>query len=437
MAGEVAPGTVGPMIPLDEALATVLAGCRALSPEIVPLADAAGCVLAEDVVAPGPIPPFDNSAMDGYAVRVADVTTVPVRLPVVAEVAAGHPADQALAPGQAMRIFTGAPVPEGADAVVIVERTERLDGGAVVEIREPAVPGAHIRLAGDDLQPGDPVAAAGDELTPGRIGVLRSVGRVEVVAHPRPRVGVLCTGDELVEDDRPLRPGEIYDSNRPTILAMVAAAGGVPVDLGRAPDDEEALHRAVVAAFSHCDLLLTTGGVSMGDTDMVKVVLARYGEAGAAEVRWMQVSIRPAKPLGFGVLDPRRIAFDADRSGLPERFPMIGLPGNPVSSMVSFELFARPALRRLAGHRDDRLSRVPLAAAAGEALERRPDGKIHYVRVTAEVVDGALHVRPLRGQGSHQLSAMARADGLAVLPDGPGVAAGDRVDVLLLGDPTP
>lgn len=422
------------MIPLDEARATVLDGCRPLPPRRVPLDEARGCVLAEEVVAAAPVPPFANTAMDGYAVQAADVATAPVRLPVVAEVAAGHPAERALAAGEAMRIFTGAPIPDGADSIVIVEHTERLDGGAAVEIRRPAVLGAHIRPAGDDLKPGDPVASAGDELTPGRIGVLRSAGRFELTVHPRPRVGVLTTGDELVEDDRPLRPGEIYDSNRPTILAMVAAAGGVPVDLGHAPDDESALHRAIVGAFSDCDLLLTTGGVSMGDTDMVKVVLGRYGEAGAADMRWMQVAIRPAKPLAFGVLHPPLVTFDADRSGLPERFPMIGLPGNPVSSMVSFELFARPALRTLAGHPSHRQVRAPLAAVADEPLPRKPDGKVHYVRVTVEVVDGALHVRPLRGQGSHQLSAMARADGLAVLPDGEGASAGDRVDVLVLGE---
>lgn len=420
------------MIPLEEALATVLGGCAALPPARVPLGDAVGCVLAEDVVAAAPTPPFANSAMDGYAVVAADVVEVPVRLPVVGEVAAGHPAERALAPGEAMRIFTGALVPEGADAIVMVESTERLDDGATVEIREPAVLSRHIRAVGDDLQPGDPVASVGDELTPGRIGVLRSVGRVEVLAHPRPRMGVVSTGDELVDGGRPLRPGEIYDSNRATMLAMVAAAGGVPVDLGHVPDDENALQRAIGGAFFDCDLLLTTGGVSMGDTDMVKVVLGRYGEVGAADVRWMQVAIRPAKPLAFGVVNPHRVMFDADRSELPERFPMIGLPGNPVSSMVSFELFARPALRRLAGFRDDRLSRVPLAAVADESLVRRPDGKVHFVRVAVEVVDGVLHVRPLRGQGSHQLSAMARADALAVLPDGDGVAAGERTEVLLL-----
>ena len=418
------------MIPLEEALATVLGGCKPLPPVRMPLADAAGCVLAEDVVATAPTPPFANSAMDGYAVRAEDVVDVPVRLPVVAEVAAGHPAGRALGSGEAMRIFTGAVVPEGADAIVMVEHTERVGGGATVEIREPAVLGRHIRGVGDDLQPGDPVASVGDALTPGRIGVLRSVGRVEVTVHPRPRVGVLSTGDELVEDDRPLRPGEIYDSNRPTMLALIREAGGVPVDLGHAGDDENAIHRTFLSAARDCDLVLTTGGVSMGDADLVKKLFGLYAE-GRMPVAIMQVAIKPAKPLAFVVFDANRVVMCA-RPPFPDRLPILGLPGNPVSSMVSFELFARPALRRLAGFPDGRLSRVPLAAVADEPLARKADGKVHFVRVTVSVVDGSLHVLPLRGQGSHQLSAMARADGLVVLPDGDGVAAGERTEVLLL-----
>jgi molybdenum cofactor synthesis domain-containing protein len=411
------------MIPLDEAIATVLAGCRPLDPEARPLADALGCVLVDDVAAPEAVPPFANTAMDGYAVRAADVATVPVELPVVAEVAAGHPATTALGPGQAMRIFTGAPMPDGADAVVMVERTSRLDGGARVEIRQSVPAGNHVRAVGDDVQPGDVVVHAGDELTPGRIGVLRSVGVDTVRVRPRPRVGVLSTGDELVTGAEALRPGQIRDSNRPTLLAMVAASSNaVPVDLGHVRDDEAALTATFEDAVARCDAVLSTGGVSMGDTDLVKVVLERLGggDAGGG-MRWMQVAIKPAKPLAFGVLGERAI-------------PAFGLPGNPVSSMVSFELFARPGLRRLAGFADDRLHRIRWAGVADEPLERRADGKTHFLRVVARAVDGVLHVRIAGGQGSHQLSAMARANALAVLPDGPGVAPGDRVDVILLGD---
>jgi len=407
-------------IPLGEALATVLAGCEPLSPQVVGLDRAAGCVLAgDDVVAAASVPPFANSAMDGYAVRAADVASVPVRLPVVAEVAAGHPVDRELRPGEAMRIFTGAVVPVGADAIVMVEESERLDGGATVELRASATPGQHVRPAGDDVVPGDVVASAGEELTPGRLGLLRSVGVFEVSVRPRPRVGVISTGDELVEGEEPLRPGQIRDTNRPVLLGLVEAAGAVPVDLGHAADDADATRDALTAAAASCDAVITTGGVSMGDTDLVKVVLDEL--AGPGAMRWMQVAIRPAKPLAFGRVGERRV-------------PVFGLPGNPVSSMVSFELFARPGLRRLAGYPDDRLSRPRLAAVAAEPLRRRPDGRVSFVRVEVEVDDGALRVRIAGGQGSHQLSAMARANGLAILPDGPGVEAGERVDVIVIGD---
>ena len=410
-------------IPLEEALATVLAGCEPLLPQVVGLDRAAGCVLAgDDVVATVAVPPFANSAMDGYAVRAADVADVPVRLPVVAEVAAGHPVDRELQPGEAMRIFTGALVPSGADAIVMVEETERLDGGSVVELRASAEPGQHVRPVGDDVMQGDVVASAGEELTPGRLGLLRSVGVFEVTVRPRPRVGVISTGDELVQGDEPLRPGQIRDTNRPVLLGLVEAAGAVPVDLGHAPDDADAIADVLTAAAASCDAVITTGGVSMGDTDLVKVVLDEL--AGPGGMRWMQVAIRPAKPLAFG-----RVGAAGGR-----RVPVFGLPGNPVSSMVSFELFARPGLRRLAGHPDDRLSRPRLAAVAAEPLRRRADGKVQFVRVEASVCDGELQVRIAGGQGSHQLSAMARANGLAVLPNGSGVDAGERVDVIVIGD---
>lgn len=411
------------MIPLDEALATVLSGCAPLPVRSLPLAEAVGCVLAEgEVVAREAVPPFANSAMDGYAVRAADVVDVPVRLPVVAEVAAGHPVDRPLGPGEAMRIFTGAPVPAGADAIVIVEDTERLDGGAVVELRAVAQAGVHIRPIGDDVQPGDVVAAAGEEVTPGRLGLLRSVGVADVEVRPRPRVGVISTGDELVDDARPLQPGQIRDTNRPVMLGLVAAAGAQPVDLGHVGDDDAAITAALDAAAATCDAVITTGGVSMGDTDLVKVVLDRLAGPGVGGMRWMQVAIKPAKPLAFGRIGEQKV-------------PVFGLPGNPVSSMVSFELFARPGIRRLAGHPDSRLSRPLLAGTATEPLVRRLDGKIHFVRVEVTVRDGGLMVRTAGGQASHQLSAMARANGLAVLPDGPGVDAGDRVEVMLLGEP--
>jgi molybdenum cofactor synthesis domain-containing protein len=410
------------VVPLDEAIAHILARCRPLAPVTVPALHAGGLVLAGEVVAAEPIPPFANTAMDGYAVRAADTAGAPVTLPVVAEVAAGHPATRALLPGEAMRIFTGAPMPEGADAVVMVERTVRLEEGQAVHIEVAVDPGTHLRAAGEDLQAGERVFGPGDEVTPARLGVLASLGAETVVAHPRPRVGVMSTGDELVTGPGPLLPGQIRDSNRPTLLALVAQAGFEPVDLGHVLDDETAIAGAIERGAGGCDAVLSSGGVSMGDIDLVRVVLDRVGD-----MRWMQVAIRPAKPLAFGLV-----------SGPGEApVPVFGLPGNPVSSMVSFALFARPGLRRMAGHPDERLHLPRFPATAGEPLRRRPDGKVHFVRVVAAADGGAggLRVWSSGGQGSHQLGAMARADGLVVLPDGDGAEAGDPVEVLLLAEP--
>jgi molybdenum cofactor synthesis domain-containing protein len=405
------------LVSLADAQAHVLERVTALPAAATPVADARGLVLAEDVTATEAVPPFANTAMDGYAVVAADTASAsdatPVRLPVVAEVAAGHPALRALSAGEAMRIFTGAPVPEGADAVIMVERTERLDDGASVAIHVAAAAGDHIRPAGDDVQVGDVVLEAGEQLTAGHLGVLATIGVLEVSAHRRPRVGVLSTGDELIADGAPLGPGQIRESNGRTLLALLAEDGFEPVDLGLVADDEQAITAAIQAGAARCDAVLTSGGVSMGDIDLVKVVLDRIGE-----MRWMQIAIRPAKPFAFGQVG--------------EGTPVFGLPGNPVSSMVSYELLARPALRRMAGHPAGRWHRPPVAAIAAEALARRPDGKLHLARVVGERdASGVLRVRSAGGQGSHHLTSMARAHGLALLPDGDGPAAGDPVQVLL------
>ncbi|MDP1818418.1 MAG: molybdopterin molybdotransferase MoeA [Acidimicrobiales bacterium] len=405
------------MIPLDEALAHVLERVAPLAPRRVELTKSAGLVLAEAITAPEDVPAFANTAMDGYAVVAADTAgaaaETPVRLPVVGEIAAGHPAQRPLRPGEAMRIFTGAPMPDGADAVVMVERTERLDGGATVAVLVEVASGLHVRSAGDDLRAGDAVFAPGEVVSPGHLGVLAGIGAVDVLVHPRPRVGVLSTGDELVPPGRPLEPGQIRDSNRIALLALVARSGFEPVDLGLVRDDETTIAGAISEGAATCDAVLTSGGVSMGDIDLVRVVLDRLGD-----MRWMQIAIRPAKPFAFGVVGERAT-------------PVFGLPGNPVSSMVSFELLARPALRRRAGRTD--LLRVETPGVAGEAFRRSPDGKVHYVRVVVERgAGGPLVVRSAGAQGSHHLTAMARADGLAVLPDGDGLAEGDEVHVLLL-----
>jgi molybdopterin molybdotransferase len=404
------------VIPLDEARARVFGGCVPASPVPTDLRDVLGLVLAEDVTSFEAVPPFASSAMDGYAVQGADLAgaseDVPVRLTVIGTVAAGSVAQRPVGAGQALRIMTGAPFPAGADSVAIVETTR--PAGDDVEIVAPVDIGAHIRPAGEDLAAGQPVFAAGTLLTPGHVGVLASIGREKVAAVPAPVVGVLSTGDELIEGGVALGPGQIRDSNRYTLLGLLRRDGFVPVDLGIARDVEADIRARIVDGCSRCDAVITSGGVSMGDFDYVKKILDEL-----ASMAWMQVAIRPAKPFAFGVVG---------------RTPVFGLPGNPVSSMVSYELLARPGLRRLAGHGDDDLVRRPVRAVADDALRRPSDARITYARVTTTVTpDGRTHVRSAGGQASNLLWPMAMADALAVLPPGPGVAAGDEVDALLLG----
>lgn len=415
MAWEVRTRAGHRLISLTDAQEHVLALVAPLTPARVWTVAAVGCVLAETVSSPEAVPPFANTAMDGYAVRAADTADAPVELRVVAEVAAGHPAVMPLGPGEAMRIFTGAPIPEGADSIVMVERTRRLDDGRRVVIEVAVGPGLHVRPAGDDLRVGDLVFSPGEVVTPGHLGVLAGIAVGEVLVHPRPRVGVLSTGDELVEGGGPLGPGQIRDSNRATLLALVAQSGCMAIDLGLIRDDEAAITAAISEGAATCDAVITSGGVSMGDIDLVRVVLDRLGD-----MQWMQIAIRPAKPFAFGLVGDRRT-------------PVLGLPGNPVSSMVSFELLARPALRRLAGRVD--VYRPAVVATAAEAFDRTPDGKIHFVRIHAERDgEGTLHVRSAGGQGSHHLTAMARAQGLAIIPDGNGIQEGDTMRVLLLAE---
>lgn len=398
------------MISVDEARAVILAACPILAPRALPLGDALGCVTAGIVVAGHDVPSFANSAMDGFAVRAADTAGAPVTLEVVGTAAAGSAPGVEVGPGQAVRIMTGAILPAGADAIVMVERTAPA-GAAQVSIEVAAAAGDHVRHPGEDIRTGQTLFEPGTELGPGHLGVLASVGAATVDVVPKARVGVLSTGDELTSAPGDLRPGQIRDSNRPMLLALVARAGCVPVDLGSAPDDEAAITAAIEHGVAECDAILTSGGVSVGDFDYVKVVLDRLGD-----MRWWQVAVKPAKPLAFGTVGGT---------------PVFGLPGNPVSSMVSFELFARPALRQMMGHRE--LFRPELAAVADEALRRHPDGKVHFVRVVATTDDaGRLHVRSSGGQGSHLLRAMALANALAVLPDGAGVEADATVKVMLL-----
>lgn len=401
------------LVPLEQVQSEILAAVPRLPVVEAAPADALGLVLAVDVVAPEAVPPFANTAMDGYAVRAVDTAGAtaasPVRLRVVGELPAGRAPTIAVGPGEAIRIMTGAPMPDGADAVVMVERTAP-DGPDGVLVQSPARPGDHVRRPGGDLEAGQVVFRAGTALGPAHLGVLASIGARTVPVHRRARVGVCSTGDELVEVG-PLAPGQIRDSNRPMLLALARAAGAEVVDLGLAPDDEDAIVALLDDAFARCDVVLTSGGVSVGDYDYVKAALARFGS-----LEWRQVAIKPAKPLAFGVV---------------RGVPVFGLPGNPVSSLVSFECFARPAILAMMGRRDCR--RVEVVARAAHPFPRRRDGKLHLdrVRVTWE---GEGYVAASTGaQESNVLSATAAANGLALIPDGDGLAAGDPVRVMLLG----
>jgi molybdenum cofactor synthesis domain-containing protein len=405
------------VIPLADAQARILGAVAPLEPRPVPLASARGLVLAREVVAAEMVPPFANTAMDGYAVQAADTggasDAEPVTLHVVGELAAGVAPTTTVGAGEAIRIMTGAPMPDGADAVVIVERTEA--DGEHVAIFAAASSGDHVRPAGGDLEVGQRVFDAGTVLTPAHLGVLASLDVTEVLCHPRPRVGVCSTGDELVATG-PLAPGMIRDSNRPMLLAVLEEAGCEPVDFGIAPDDEAALTEVITRAIDECDALLTSGAVSMGDYDYVKVVLERLAaERPASEYAWMQVAIKPAKPLAFAAIDG---------------VPVFGLPGNPVSSRVSFELLARPALRRLAGRAD--VLPEPVVAVARTPFRRRADGRVHFDRVVVAYEDDRYVCERAGFQASNVLSGMAAATGLAIVGDGDGVEAGDPLPVILL-----
>lgn len=402
------------MIALEEAQRIVRDGCEVQAPVELAVRDALGCSLADDIIAREAIPPFANSSMDGYALRAADSIGAPRQLHVVGEIAAGSMPNGVVGPGEAMRIMTGAPMPDGADAVVMVEETTTT--GDEVMIQTVASPGQFVRNVGDDVKIGDTVLLAGTDLRPAHLGVLASLGQLSVRVHPRIVIGVLSSGDELVEDGSPLKPGEIREANKELLMSLVARANAVPIDLGLVRDTEEALTQAFLNALDRCDALITSGGVSMGDYDLVKTTLDKLGK-----MNWMQIAIQPAKPFAFGILGD-----DA------KTMPVFGLPGNPVSSMVSFELIARPAIRKMMGHRS--IDRQSVTAIADESLRRRSgDGKVNFQRVVARFgADGRIHVVSTGAQGSHQLANSAAANALVRLEDGSGVDKGDNVTAILL-----
>jgi len=404
------------VISLAEAQQIVIGGCEPVAPVLVDCQLMSGRVVAQDVVATEFIPPFANTAVDGFAVRAQDATTAGVELEVLGVIGAGHVAEYVVGPGQAARIMTGAPMPMGADAVVMIEDTIELTPTRV-RINKAAKVGDAVRKIGEDVRAGDVVFKSGEVINSAGIGVLAGINARRVLSYPKLRVAMLSTGDELVIDGSDLKPGQIRESNLTMLAAMIAATGCEVINLGIIADDQAVLENKLREVAANCDAIVTSGGVGQGDFDVVKIVLSQI-----AEMNWMQMAIKPAKPFAFGKLKTTDKRF----------IPIFGLPGNPVSSMISFELLARPSLRKMMGHTKN-LARPTVRAIVDAPMKRKKDGKIHFMRVFGEFADdGRLHVRDTGPQGSHQLAATAQANGLAMVPDGNGLAVGSEVDVMLL-----
>jgi molybdopterin molybdotransferase len=380
----------------------------------LPLERAHGLVLTGDVVSPIDLPRFANSAMDGYAVRAADVAgataEAPQLVPVQGDIPAGDGTRHTLSARSAWRIMTGAPLPEGADAVVKVEDTDGHPREVLIKAAVEA--GTHVRAAGEDVRAGDLLLAAGTRIGPAQLAVLASAGVTEVSVTRGVRVVVLSTGDELVPVGQPLGPGQIHDSNGPMLAALVRAAGHSVVHVGHLPDEEKVIKKEIEHHLTHADLVITSGGVSKGAYDAVKAVLT-----GAGSMEFTEVGMQPGKPQGFGLLGRGKV-------------PVFTLPGNPVSVLVSFEVFVRPALARLAGQRFEPVS-VPAVVLAGWSS---PQGREQYHRVRLHRdVSGQYAAEPVGGPGSHLVAGLAAADGLAIVPaDVTQVATGSTVDVLPL-----
>ena len=401
------------MRPLREAQQDVLDAVRQLPVETVPIKEAVGLALAVPVTAPHDIPPFSNSAMDGYAVRAADVAHPPVELPVLEDVPAGSVPSRAVAPATVIKIMTGATLPEGADAIVPVEDTAAVPN-ARVRVLRAAEEGAHVRAAGGDLAAGAQVFPAGLRLGPAHLAVLASIGVTPRVRR-RPVVAIMSTGDELVPPDTAvLRPGMIRDSNRILLEALVEAAGASVVDFGIIADDAADLHRALIGAASAADAVITSGGVSMGEYDLIKQVLGELGT-----VDFWQVAMQPGKPFAFGTV---------------EGTPLFGLPGNPVSVFVAFEQFVRPALLHMMGAH--RIYRERIEGTLGEEVESNPEKTVFLRMRRVRDANGNTVFLRSGGQSSNVLSALALADALAVIPVGVGsLDAGATVEMEMFSWP--
>jgi len=385
------------MLKVNEAIELILAEIKTLGVETVDISDSAGRVLAEDIIAGRGNPPWDNSAMDGYALQSADVAEAseesPVTLKVLYDLPAGGVPAGPIGPGEAVRIMTGAPTPEGADAVVMVERTRKA-GDNAVEILVPARHGANIRKEGEDFATGDTVINAGSLIRPAEILMLATIGRAKVPVYRRPRVAVVSTGDELVDIDTPPAPGKITNSNGYALASLARETGAECVNLGIAPDDREVLNEKFTEAAGY-DCIISSGGVSVGDYDLVKEVLKDLG----SEMKFWKVALKPGKPLAFGVIGEK---------------PAFGLPGNPVSSMVAFEQFVRPALLKMAGRSD--IFKGAFTARLTSTIRKKP-GRMNFLRGVLEIKDNEYLATPLVGQGSGMITSMVKADIFIIAPE--------------------
>jgi molybdopterin molybdotransferase len=400
------------MISLEEALDKILSHIQPLGTEKVSLTDALGRVLAEDIYAPRDIPPLDNSGMDGYAVRWEDITNAsqdrPIRLGVIGDLPAGFIAKKEVRKGQAIRIMTGAPIPEGADTVVPVEETKK-DGNFVL-ISKAIVLGDSIRHAGEDVKKGDRVISKGDLIRPAEAGMLASVSRSSIHVYQRPLVAILCTGEELVDVDESLNDAKIVSSNSYTLAAQVKDCGAIPIQLGIAKDRKEEIEQKLSQGL-RADVLVSSAGVSVGDYDYVRDVLSDLG----MEMIFWKVAMKPGKPLAFGTIRGK---------------PVFGLPGNPVSSMVSFEQFVRPSLLKMMGHSN--LFRPVIEAILKEEIHKEP-GRRHFIRAFVSFEQDHYYVTTTGDQGSAILRSMIKANGLVIIPENERyVRAGEKVKVQLL-----
>jgi molybdopterin molybdotransferase len=401
------------MLAVIEAKEIILSAVPTRPARSAPLAEALDCVLAEDVISPVDLPLWDNSAVDGYAVRASDLAGAnendPIHLRVAGEAPAGTATSVVLEPQTCVRIFTGAPVPKGADAVVMQEDTRPHHEGYVA-VTESVEPGENIRRAGDDVSRNEVVIRAGSLLGPSQLGMAAAVGRAHLMVHPRPRVGVLVTGAEIAEPGNVLREGQIYDSNSYALSAFVKKAGCEPVELGIADDTREDLHEKLDYGLSECDAVITVGGVSVGEYDLVKDVLAELG----CEQRFWQIAMRPGKPFVFGARGEK---------------PVFGLPGNPVSAAVTFLVLVRPALLKMRGVADIELPVV--SAEAAEDFVNQED-RVHYMRANLRRAGDRWLVKPMPRQGSHVISSIANADCLVEVPETTTIPSGHLVKAIRL-----